>query len=108
MSDPIALSDVPALRAQGDLARMIKHYTQQGQRAAAQRRALVLRHPDLADKLTKAPINHSTPDKWNGYIPPATDGAGAPNKAPCRPALLALVAEAERREQASTTRRGTA
>jgi hypothetical protein len=97
MSDPLTFADARTLVQQGDIGRFIKHHMAEAQRAAAHRRGLVLRYPDLAAKLTQPPINHSAPEMWNGFIPPSTDCTGAMNTAPCRPALLALVAEAERR-----------
>ncbi|MFK0140668.1 hypothetical protein [Streptomyces murinus] len=104
MNDIQALADVRALMKEGDVGRFIKHHMAEAQRAAAHRRGLVLRYPDLAKKLTEPPIGHSTPEAWTGYIPPATDCTGAINTAACRPALLAIVAEAERRDR--TTHRG--
>jgi hypothetical protein len=95
MSDPLTFADARTLQQQGDIGRFIKHHMAEARRAAAHRRGLVLRYPDLAVKLTEHPVNHSSPEKWNGYIPPATDCTGAMNTARCRPALLALVAEAE-------------
>lgn len=97
MSYPLTYDDIRSLKAEGELGRFIKFHMAEAQRAAAYRRGLVLRHPDLAAKLTESPINHSAPEKWNGYMPPATDCTGAMNTTRCRPALLALVAEAERR-----------
>jgi hypothetical protein len=97
MSAPLTLADANALKMQGDLGRFIKQQMAQARHAATYRRALVLRHRDLADALTQPPIGFSSPEKWNGYIPPATDCTGAMNTAACRPALLALVAEAEAR-----------
>lgn len=97
MNEPMTFADARELKQQGDLGRFIKHHMAEAQRAAAYRRALVLRYPDLAAKLAEPPIGHSSPEKWNGYIPPATDCSGAMNTARCRPALTALVAEAERR-----------
>jgi hypothetical protein len=97
MSDVLSLADAKALMGEGDVARFVKHHMAEAARTAAYRRGLVLRYPDLADQLTKAPIGHARPDIWNGYIPPATDCTGAINTAPCRPVLLAIVAEAEAR-----------
>lgn len=99
MNEPLTFADARTLQQQGDIGRFIKHHMTEARRAAAHRRGLVLRYPDLATKLTEHPINHSAPEKWNGYIPPATDCTGAMNTARCRPALLALVAEAEHRQQ---------
>ncbi|GAA0637547.1 hypothetical protein GCM10009535_12440 [Streptomyces thermocarboxydovorans] len=99
MKELLTFADARTLKEQGDLGRFIKHHMAEAQRAAAYRRSLVLRYPDLAAKLTQPPIGHTSPQMWNGYIPPATDCRGAINTAPCRPALLELVAEAERRQQ---------
>lgn len=100
MSDARLLADIKALVAEGDVFRFIKHHMAEAQQAAAHRRALVLKHPDLAKQLTGPLIGFSRPEAWNGYIPPATTCTGAINTAACRPALLALVAEAEARANA--------
>lgn len=97
MTTALTYDDIRGLKVGGDLGRFIKHHMAEAQRAAAHRRGLVLRYPDITAKLTQPPIGFSAPEKWNGYIPPATDCTGAMNTAPCRRALLALVAEAERR-----------
>lgn len=97
MNEPLTFADARTLQQQGDIGRFIKHHMAAARAAAAHRRGLVLRYPDLAAKLAEPPISHSAPEKWNGHIPPATDCTGAMNTARCRPALLALVAEAERR-----------
>lgn len=95
--NPLTYDDVRGLKADGELGKFIKFHMAEAQRAAAHRRGLVLRYPELAAALTRPPIGFSAPEMWNGYIPPATDCTGAMNTARCRPALLALVAEAERR-----------
>lgn len=95
--NPLTYDDVRGLKADGELGKFIKFHMAEAQRNAAHRRGLVLRYPDIAAKLTEPPIGFTTPEKWNGYIPPATDCTGAMNTARCRPALLALVTEAERR-----------
>src|SRR5688572_14276854 len=97
MKDALLLADIKALMAEGDVTRFVKHHMAEAQRAAAYRRGLVLKHSDLAARLTEPPIGFSQPEAWNGYIPPATTCTGAINTAACRPALLALVAEAEAR-----------
>lgn len=94
--------DVRELRREGDLLRLIKQARAQGAAENARRRALVLRYPDLAERLTQSPINHTTPEHWTGYVPPAHDpdtvGGGQPlNTSPARAALADLVAEAEHR-----------
>ncbi|MFJ9037922.1 hypothetical protein ACIRF8_15180 [Streptomyces sp. NPDC102406] len=96
MSEPMTFADARELKAQGDLARFIKTHMSEAQRVAAYRRALVLRYPDLAAKLTESPLRFTAPKHWNGYIPPATWNQ-AMNTYSGRPVLLALVAEAERR-----------
>jgi len=95
--NPLTYDDIRGLKADGELGKFIKFHMADAQRNAAHRRGLVLRYPELAAKLTEPPIGFTAPEKWNGYIPPATDCTGAMNTARCRPALLALVAEAERR-----------
>ncbi|MFJ6729439.1 hypothetical protein ACIQPQ_31505 [Streptomyces sp. NPDC091281] len=97
MSEPLTFADARTLADQGDIGRFIKHHMAEARRAAAHRRGLVLRYPDLAAQLTRRPIGFTAPEHWNGHIPPATDCVGAMNTARCRPALLALVAEADRR-----------
>lgn len=97
--------DVAELRKQGDLVRLMKQARAAAYAENARRRALVLRHPDLAEKLTQAPIGHATPEHWTGYVPPEYDppgvGGGQPlNNSPIRRALAALVAEAEARDTA--------
>lgn len=98
-------ADVRDLRSQGDLLRLIKQAQAAGRAENARRRGLVLRHPDLAERLTQPPIGHTTPEHWTGYIPPAYDaetyGGGQPiNTSPARAALVALLAEAEARTTA--------
>lgn len=97
MTDPLTFADARTLAQQGDIGRFIKHHMTEARRAASHRRGLILRYPDLAAKLAERPINFTSPEMWNGFIPPATDCTGAMNTTPCRPALLALLAEAERR-----------
>ncbi|MFE1205682.1 hypothetical protein ACFW5V_28760 [Streptomyces sp. NPDC058762] len=94
--------DIRDLRRQGDLGALLKQARAAAAAENARRRALVLRHPDLAARLTEAPISHTTPEHWTGYVPPAHDpenfGGGQPlNNSPIRAALAALVAEAEAR-----------
>lgn len=99
MSEPLTFADARSLAQQGDIGRFIKHHMAEAQRAAAHRRGLVLRYPDLAAKLTERPLRFTTPEHWNGFIPPATWNQ-ALNTTPGRPVLLALVAEAEKRNAA--------
>ncbi|MCZ7413121.1 hypothetical protein [Streptomyces sp. WMMC897] len=90
--------DIADIRKQGDLKEFLQMLTTQAKNECARRRALVLRHPDLAAKLTEAPHCWTTPERWNGYIPPDTWNGG-PNRTPARVALLELVTEAEQRAQ---------
>ena len=93
--------------------------------ACAERRARVLRYPDLAKKLTQPPVGYTQPEHWNGWIPPriidpegreelAASPAGRFNQlghralgqrvndSPRRGALVDIAAEALRREQEAT------
>jgi len=68
-------------------------------RAEAQaRRARVLAHPDLAEALTAPPLCYARPDQWSGYVPPAA-WQETRNDSARRAALVAICAEALRREQ---------
>lgn len=73
-------------------------------RETQERRKRVLAHPDLAAQLTQPPLALTDPVKWNGYIPPRTlpSGDGNPydkvNDSPVRRQLVAIAAEALRRE----------
>lgn len=87
-------SDVRAMRQQGDLAEFIRAGMAEGKRNAAARRALILRHPDIAAKLLLPPLNYKFPEQWAGAMPPENWG-GSLNNAPERRAILALVEEAE-------------
>jgi len=87
--------DLGAMRLEGDLKRMWAGVGQQAKDDNARRKALVLAHPDLAERLGKAPIN-IRPDAWTGYVPMELGTAGI-NHSPIRRALAALVEEAERR-----------
>lgn len=75
----------------------------EGRRAAAYQRSLILRHPDLAARLTKA-LRLARPEQWNGYIPPRFNEQGIhreewhPNDTPMRALLVELVREAQSRE----------
>jgi hypothetical protein len=66
-----------------------------------ERRRLVLAHEDLRKALCAPLIGYSRPENWNGWIPPESDSSGARNDSSRRAALVALVAEAERRAQAA-------
>jgi hypothetical protein len=91
----------------------------------AERRARVLKHPDLAKRLTELPIGYAKASQWNGWVPPQVidleatrevlrDGKGfrnphgrlalgeRQNDSPRRAALVDIAAEAWRREQEVT------
>lgn len=97
MTEPLSLDDTRAMRKDGDLAAFIKHHMAVARTECARRRGLVLRHEDLAARLTQAPFRFSKPEGWNGFIPPAQWGQSI-NTDPSRRVLLELVAEAERRQ----------
>ena len=68
----------------------------------AEQRAVVLRFPDIAAKLTEFPMSYARPEQWTGFIPPkwvtAPHGSGwVLNDSPSRAALLAIHAEAVER-----------
>jgi hypothetical protein len=63
---------------------------------------MVMRYPDLRDKLCLPPIGYAKPEQWNGFVPPAFDpesegGVIRLNDSPRRTALLALLEEAAER-----------
>lgn len=92
------------------------------------RRASVLKHPDLARRLTEPPLGFRTSTDWSGYIPPAADPQDPcdrcradPGKGGCRNrgrhtarlndsarrrALVELVDEAARRANGDTAADG--
>lgn len=85
------IRDITALRQQGDLGKFLRQAREQEAATNAARKHLVYRHPDLIDQLRLI-----GQDPWNGRIPPAEWG-GAINTSPIRAALIAIVAEAEKR-----------
>jgi hypothetical protein len=62
--------------------------------ATRRNRDLVLRHPDIAQRLTQHPLNYGRPDQWTGYIP-AYEWGGQVNDSIRRTALLDIVMAAE-------------
>lgn len=67
----------------------------------AERRARVLRYPDLAARLTQRPLEFTHPEKWNGFVPPKTVPTRddwKPNDSAVRAALVEICAEALRRD----------
>jgi hypothetical protein len=78
-------------------------YADAGKQAVATRdeqRHLVLRHEDLAARLTMPPLDYKTPQQWNGYIPPFMVLAAdryVRNGSPQRVHLIAIVRQAMER-----------
>jgi hypothetical protein len=64
---------------------------------SAERKRLVLAHPDLAAALTEPPIDMQSPLEWSGWLPVERDQYGDPNTSPRAMALARVVAEAYRR-----------
>lgn len=91
--------DLNAMRLEGDLKRMWAGVGKQAKAENDRRKRLVLAHPDLAERLGKAPIN-IRPDAWTGFVPQEL-GVNGINRSPVRRALAELVAEAERRAAAA-------
>lgn len=74
--------------------RQVLEATRQAHQEAEQRRARVLAHPDLAERLRVA-LSLSSAAHWNGYVPPA-DCSG-----PVRRELIAILHAVIEREQAT-------
>lgn len=93
--DPVTPEDIAFLREQG----LRQLWAGIGDAVAAEkkrRRAMVLAHPDLAERLTQPPLGFTRPEQWCGYV------AGEVwqhrrNTSPRRAALVAIVTEAEAR-----------
>lgn len=66
-------------------------------------RERVLRHPEVAIRLTQPPISYARAEQWNGYVPPEM-WRERHNDAPQRAALLSIIAAAValERDQEST------
>lgn len=65
----------------------------------------MLKHPDLAKRLTIPPLSYREPEQWNGYIPPRmtpVSGGMTHNDSPRRVHLVALVRMAMEREYDAT------
>lgn len=107
-----SVTDVP-------VAQLWRQAVAKSKRESAARRARVLAHPDLARRLTDAPLGLSDPARWSGWIPPRTlaeeacvycqSGKGNPacrgwphrarvNDSPVRRQFVDIAAEAMRRE----------
>lgn len=100
--DPDRPVDPYQVPASDDLRNEIMAMWEASKRESAERnrrqRDLVLKHPDLADRLVGKLVGYSKPENWNGWIPPSRDSNGALNNSPRRRVLVDIVTEAERRE----------
>ncbi len=85
------------MNASIDQRRTFAHAVKVSRDTAARYRAAVLAHPDLAERLCKV-YGLESADMWNGYVPPARDDTGAPNRSHYREQLWAIVSEALLRE----------
>jgi hypothetical protein len=65
---------------------------------AERRRGMILRHPDLADRLAVA-LDLSSATAWSGYVPPSQAGDGRLNGSPVRAVLVELLHQAAEREK---------
>jgi hypothetical protein len=67
----------------------------------------VLKHADLAERLTHAPLKYKSAEQWNGYVAPAAGpwgpgGGWVQNDSPYRRAIVEIASEAYRRELETT------
>lgn len=73
----------------------------EGRAKAAHRRARVLAHPDIAKALTEPPLRYSSPEMWEGHVPPAwipTKSGWKPNRTATRSALISICERVVARE----------
>jgi hypothetical protein len=63
------------------------------------RRARVLAHPDIAQRLTDRPMSYARPDQWTGYIPPYLVSGEKVNSSPIRHQLVAICVAVNQREK---------
>lgn len=93
--------EIAEMRAQGDFEAYRKAVHRQAIDLRNTRRAAVLAHPDLAERLKSAPLSVAEPRQWSGFVPPATverrHSASLINS-PVRAQLVAIVTEAQRRD----------
>lgn len=68
--------------------------------ATRRNRELVLRHPDVAKRLTDPPLSYQRPDQWTGYIP-GPEWRGQANDSIRRAALIDIVMAAEAADKAA-------
>lgn len=97
----IKTHEIAELRAQGDLTSYRKAVALAGASTMKERRQAVLRHPDLAAKLCEAPLSMSSPERWTGFVPPATQEARhrqVNSESPYRAQLVEIVEAAQQRD----------
>lgn len=87
-------------KGKGPRAKAANLAGEHGLQVAADMRELVLKYPDLADRLMPDPV--SKPSLWTGFIPPLMIDGGLggwrTNPSPIRTELVAICREAIRRE----------
>jgi hypothetical protein len=97
----VDVTTVGELLRQGDMRMLLSDAAGRQSAMMRERRAAVLRHPDLAARLTGKPLNLTTPEKWTGFVPPASrEGKQQEqrNDSPYRAQLVAIVEEAQQRD----------
>lgn len=105
-ADAIGMANQRALNAQGASSAVGALWSEalaRGRRENDQRRTRVLKHPDLAALLCQPPLPWTSPEHWNGFVPPRflpSDASGnvRPNDSPERAVLVEICTEAARRE----------
>jgi len=90
---------MPFMRGQQGAERLREWSKQQREIRAkcARRRARVLRHEWACARLCQI-LNLADARRWNGFVPPAKDADGNPNRLPSRLALIELLREIDRVE----------
>jgi len=70
--------------------------------ACQERRNRVLRHPEIAIRLTWPPLDYTLAENWNGYVPPLRDPDGQLNRSVNRTALMGILAAVVDAEQTAS------
>lgn len=78
--------------------RKIAEEIRDARRTAANRRARVKAHPDLAERLVRS-LGYARFDQWSGYVPTYGD-VERPNDSPIRIELIAILREVAQRDAA--------
>lgn len=96
----IAAADLASLASRSPKAAEAIANIGQAADVAAERRAMVLRHEDIAKRLVTE-LGYQRPGQWNGYIPPSHfDGSW--NDSPRRQILLEIEADAWQADQGTS------